>query len=106
MGHPCAVEALELDKSRETPLEAPDSRFAQLRLALPRALLPLWPLTTGPLSITLPASTSPYKYAAHPSPSGPDHPPSAPLAESRPPNSSRYRPASGPGISPPALSSH
>lgn len=102
------MEALELDTfSCWTPLETL-RRLARLaEISVSRALLPLWPLTTGseseplPLQLVIqaarvPAGTALYKPGA----TGSAHaPPSAPpLQNHAPPTAAPY---SGPGYSPP-----
>lgn len=90
------MEALELDTfSCWTPLETLRLLARLAEISVSRALLPLWPLTTGSESEPLrpqlviragriPAGTALYKPGA----TGSVHaPPLPPFAESRPPNS-------------------
>lgn len=112
MGLRIGMEALELDTfSRWTPLETlrPLARLAEISVS--RALLPLWPLTTGPASEPLPlrlvmrarrvpAGTALYRPGA----TGSAHAPLLPPLRSITPPSTAA-PDSGPSCLPPALSS-
>lgn len=111
MGWRIGMEALELDTFRcWTPLETlrPLARLAEISVS--RALLPLWPLTTGPASEPpplrlvmrarrVPAGTALYRPGA----TGSAHAPFCPPSQNHAPPTAA--PDSGPGCFPPALSS-